>query len=70
MVRVRVVRRILGAQQWVEPVTRGDIPGPLCRHTLTTLPGQSLKQMILIGGSKNDGGTNKEIRILHTGIHH
>jgi hypothetical protein len=47
---------------------RGDIPGPLCRHTLTTLPGQSLKQMILIGGSKNDGGTNKEIRILHTGI--
>lgn len=56
----------LGAQQWVEPVMRGDIPGPLCRHTLTTLPGQSLKQMILIGGSKNDGGTNKEIRILHT----
>lgn len=58
----------LGSQQWVQPTMKGDLPNPLCRHTLTALPGApTLKQMILLGGSKNDGHTNKQIRILHTG---
>jgi len=59
-----------GSQKWIQPTMRGDIPGALCRHTLTAVPGApTTKQMILMGGSNNNGRTNKEISILHTGRH-
>ncbi len=57
----------LDRQKWVQPVMKGDVPGPRNRHTLTPLHGKTNKEYMLLGGYWKDKVKDRNVYILHTG---